>query len=69
MAGVGRPRLCSDHLLRKVLAMRAKGMSYQQISDALNAEGVATPAGGSHWGRTYVARLVYTRSAREMPLA
>lgn len=49
--------------------MRAKGMSYQQISDALNAEGVATPAGGSHWGRTYVARLVYTRSAREMPLA
>lgn len=48
--------------------MRSQGVSYQRISDALNAEGIATPAGGSRWARTYVARLVHTRSAREMGL-
>jgi hypothetical protein len=39
MARRGRPRLCSDGLLRRVLAMRHEGMSYQTICDMLNAEG------------------------------
>ena len=69
MARVGRPRLCSDGLLRKVLTMRGEGLSYRKISDALNAEGVATPAGRPRWGRSHVSRLVHTRSAREIRLA
>lgn len=69
MARRGRPRLCSDGLLRRVLAMRNDDMSYQTICDTLNAEGVPTPAGRPRWRRSHVSRLVYTRSAREMRLA
>lgn len=69
MVRAGRPRLCSDGLLRRVLAMRNEGVSYQRICDTLNAEGVPTPAGRPRWCRSHVSRLVYTRSARELRLA
>jgi hypothetical protein len=48
--------------------MRNQGLSYQKISDTLNTEGIATPAGRPRWGRSHVSRLVYTRSARAMRL-
>jgi Recombinase len=61
MARPGRPRLCSDGLLRRILAMRNEGMSYQTICDTLNAEGVPTPTRRPRWCRSHVSRLVYTR--------
>jgi DNA invertase Pin-like site-specific DNA recombinase len=33
----------------RISAMRAQGMSLQAISDILNAEGVPTLRGGTHW--------------------
>ena len=36
-------------LRARVVAMRARGMSLQAIADALNAAGVPTLRGGSHW--------------------
>ena len=36
-------------LSARISAMRARGMSLQAISDTLNAEGVPTLRGGTHW--------------------
>ena len=36
-------------LRARVVAMRERGMSLQAIADALNAAGVPTLRGGSHW--------------------
>src|SRR3954463_13692357 len=36
-------------LSARISAMRAQGMSLQAISDTLNAEGVPTLRGGTHW--------------------
>ena len=62
----GRPRLCSDDVLLRVVAMRKKGLTLQAICDTLNAEGVPTPSGGPRWWRSHVSRLLHTRGAREM---
>jgi len=62
----GRPRLCTDEVLHRVLAMRNAGQPYQAICDVFNAEGVPTPAGRPYWWPSHVWRLVHTRSALEM---
>ena len=36
-------------LRARISAMRARGLSLQAISDTLNAEGVPTLRGGTHW--------------------
>ena len=45
------PTSVRDHpeLTARINAMRARGMSLQAISDALNAEGVPTLRGGTKW--------------------
>lgn len=62
----GRPRLCSDDLLLRVLDMRAASLSFRNIAAMLNAERVLTPAGRAHWCPSHVWRLVHTRSAEEI---
>jgi hypothetical protein len=61
----GRPRLCSDQLLQRVITMRNAGASYRLICDTLNKERVATPAGSARWWPSHVCRLLHTRSAEE----
>jgi DNA invertase Pin-like site-specific DNA recombinase/peptidoglycan hydrolase-like protein with peptidoglycan-binding domain len=47
---VGRPAVRDDpELSSRIAAMRSRGMSLQAIADALNADGVPTLRGGSHW--------------------
>ncbi|WP_370071130.1 recombinase family protein [Mycobacterium sp. MAA66] len=65
-AGRGRPRLCSDEVLQRVVRMRIDGWSYREIADRLNALQIRTPASRRTWTRSHVARLVHTRSAREV---
>jgi DNA invertase Pin-like site-specific DNA recombinase len=47
---VSRPALRDDpELSARIATMRSSGMSLQAIADALNADGVPTLRGGSHW--------------------
>ena len=50
-SGTARPTSVRDdpELSARISAMRAQGMSLQAISDTLNAEGVPTLRGGTHW--------------------
>ncbi len=62
-AGPGRPRLCSDEVLHRVVRLRAAGHSYREITDRLNAMHIRTPGSQSPWTRSHVVRLLHTRSA------
>lgn len=65
-AGAGRPSVADRPELRERIAiMRAEGMTLQAIADELNAEGVATLRGGSHWRPSSVqAAAGYKRPGR-----
>jgi DNA invertase Pin-like site-specific DNA recombinase len=51
VAGVrlGRPSSLPDHVVRKIVADRKRGLTLQAISDRLNSERVATSHGGTLW--------------------
>ncbi|MCP2321444.1 Recombinase [Nocardia amikacinitolerans] len=55
--------LCPTVVLERVLAMSAAGWSDSRISEVLNDEGIATPAGGRRWQRCHVWRLRHTAAA------
>lgn len=63
-AGPGRPRLCSDEVLDRVVRMRIAGHSYKEITDRLNALKIRTPGSQRAWTRSHVVRLLHTRSAQ-----
>ena len=46
--------------------MRRQGMSLREISYVLNAEGVLTPAGRTHWLKSYVDRVLHTHYVQEI---
>ena len=64
--GRGRPPCCSRELATRIIQLRTCGLSYEQISIALNAEQVPTPLGGSRWLKSHVDRLLHTRYVREL---
>ena len=45
----GRPSSTPDALAARIRELRASGRTLQSICDLLNAEGVPTPRGGTHW--------------------
>ncbi|GAA2031401.1 hypothetical protein GCM10009839_34150 [Catenulispora yoronensis] len=45
------------------MALRMMGATYQQIADAMNTAGVATPGGGPQWYPSYAYRQLRTREA------
>jgi DNA invertase Pin-like site-specific DNA recombinase len=57
---LGRPPLPKDALGAKISRMRKRGMTLQQISDALNQEGHPTLRGGTEW-RPSSVRAVLNR--------
>ncbi|MET4612465.1 hypothetical protein ABIC28_003458 [Rhodococcus sp. PvR044] len=61
----GRPPLCPDHVLDRVLDLRISGLSYRSICKALNADQVPTPGGRANWGPTHICRLLATRNAKD----
>lgn len=62
----GRPPVCPREVALHVVALRRQGLSYEAISEELNAAGVPTPMGGSRWLKSHVNRLLHTRYVREM---
>ena len=65
-AGASRPSVADRPELRERIAfMRTEGMTLQAIADELNAEGVATLRGGTHWRPSSVqAAAGYKRPGR-----
>ena len=62
----GRPPACPFEVVSRVVELRRQGLSYAEISVALNREGVPTPAGRPLWQKSYVDRLLHTHYAREI---
>ncbi len=54
---LGRPRAVSGAAVRRMVELRALGMSFRRVAEALNAEGVATAHGG-RWHPSTVSRIV-----------
>jgi DNA invertase Pin-like site-specific DNA recombinase len=59
---LGRPRTLPDGILRRVVAEREAGSTWQAIADRLNADQVPTARGGAGWRVATVQRVA--RSAR-----
>ena len=57
----GRPPCCSREVAVHVVQLRQRGLSYEQIANALNAERIPTPMGGSHWQKSHIDRLLHTK--------
>jgi hypothetical protein len=62
----GRPPACSLEIVMHVIELRRQGLSYADISEELNREGVPTPMGRPVWQRSYVDRLLHTRYVQEL---
>lgn len=57
---LGRPSVMSDVLAHRFVKMRADGMSYREIADKLNDEGLP----GAHGGRWHGATILRAMQAR-----
>lgn len=62
----GRPPACPLEVVIHIVELRRQGLSYADISMALNREGIPTPTGRPVWQKSYVDRLLHTRYAREI---
>ena len=62
----GRPGLAhgAPHVAERIAEMRERGLSLQAIADALNAEGVPTPRGGTQWRPSSVQSALGYRRPR-----
>ena len=56
--GRGRPSSTPPELAERIRGLRARGSTLQAICDTLNAEGVPTPRGGSHWRPTSLRAIL-----------
>src|SRR4051812_27541289 len=54
----GRPVSTPPDVADRIRAMRTGGATLQAICNALNAEGVPTPRGGTHWRPTSLRAIV-----------
>jgi hypothetical protein len=62
----GRPPACPPELALRMIQMRRAGMTYEAISDVLNAEGVPMPCGGSRWLKSSIDRILHSRYATRL---
>ena len=63
---VGRPPLCSEEALRRIVAMRVlDGISFGRIADTLNRDGMCTGT-GKVWGRQHVFQASTTLRGRQL---
>jgi DNA invertase Pin-like site-specific DNA recombinase len=63
----GRPSSTPPDLAERIRALRAGGETLQGICDLLNAEGVPTPRGGTHWRPSSLRAILRPGSAGTGP--
>lgn len=61
-SGRGRPSSTPPDVAERIRALRAGGSTLQAICDQLNAEGVPTPRGGTHWRPTSLRAILRPRT-------
>jgi len=62
----GRPPCYPAELAARIIRLRTNGMSYEGISDVLNAEGIPMPGGGSRWLKSSIDRILHTKYAQRL---
>jgi len=62
----GRPPCCPRELAIRIVCLRRQGLSYTQICEVLNAEGVPTPMGRPRWSKSSIDRVLHTQYVREL---
>lgn len=45
----------------RIVRLRRRGLSYDQIANLLNTERIQTPMGGARWLKSHVDRLLHSR--------
>jgi DNA invertase Pin-like site-specific DNA recombinase len=60
---IGRPRLATAGVVRRIVLDRNAGLSYGRIARALEAEGILSPAGMPTWQRSTVRRVYQSATA------
>ncbi|QZH67694.1 recombinase family protein [Mycolicibacterium farcinogenes] len=60
---IGRPREATTALVRRILADRDAGQSFDAIAKALEQEGIRSPRGGSKWYSSTARRIYQSASA------
>ncbi len=65
--GRGRPSSTPPALADRIRSLRASGLTLQAICDTLNAEGVPTPRGGTHWRPTSLRAILQPRAVPAPP--
>ena len=64
----GRPSSTPSDVADRIRGLRASGHTLQSICDTLNAEGVPTPRGGTHWRPTSLRAILRPRPDSESSL-
>lgn len=67
--GRGRPSSTPADVADRIRGLRASGYTLQSICDTLNAEGVPTPRGGTHWRPTSLRAILRPRPESVSPLS
>lgn len=60
---IGRPREATTALVRRILADREAGQSFDAIAKALEHEGIRSPRGGSKWYSSTARRIYQSATA------
>lgn len=60
---IGRPRVASPHVVRRIVADRNGGRTYDAIAAALTADGVLSPLGKPTWQPSTVRRIYASATA------
>ncbi len=64
---IGRPRLATAGVVRRIVLDRNAGLSFGRIARALEAEGILSPAGRPTWQASTV-RLIYQSATATIEL-
>lgn len=60
---IGRPRLATPGVVRRIVMQRNAGLSYDRIARALEVEGILSPAGRPIWQSSTVRRIYQSATA------
>lgn len=60
---IGRPRLAKPGVVRRIVMDRQAGLSFARIANALEAEGILSPAGLPTWQSSTVRRIYQSATA------
>ena len=61
---LGRPRVMSARVVKRIESLRGKGVSIRRIADRLNADGVSTAHGGAKWHASTVQKVLEASARR-----